>query len=370
MVKALRTAAVAEGLPKPCYAIIRLGIVPSPPRTPPVWTLATLSGLPPLESLRFFEAAARHESFARAAAELGVTAAAVAYHVRALEGYLDAPLFERRQRGVLLNPRGQAYLKEVQRILAEVHGVSERQRRQPRRVRIISVEAVAEKWLVPRLAALQTTHPGIAIELETDHRGVDPGSRDFDAWIAYTGATAAPHPVTRREDTLIEETLYEEQLLPVCSPALLAARGQPRGPAELDGWPLLYDLGWDSDWSVLVGLPERARTGPLAVLGLPPVQHAGRRCRPGARGRHRPSGADCGRAREPAAGPRAGGAGRRPRALLPDYHRGLAPQTRSPGIPPMDPPTGPIARASNVSTHRSHRPALRRPEAVRHVTAA
>ncbi len=208
-----------------------------------------MSGLPPLESLRFFEAAARHESFARAAAELGVTAAAVAYHVRALEAHLDAPLFERRQRGVLLNPRGQAHLKEIQHILAEVHGVSERHRRQPRRVRIISVEAVAEKWLVPRLAALETTHPGIAIELETDHRGVDPGSRDFDAWIAYTGATAAPRPVTRRADTLIEETLYEEQLLPVCSPALLAARGQPRGPAELDGWPLLYDLGWDTDWA-------------------------------------------------------------------------------------------------------------------------
>ena len=207
------------------------------PADAPVWTLATLSGLPPLESLRFFEAAARHESFARAAAELGVTAAAVAYHVRALEAHLDAPLFERRQRGVLLNPRGQAHLKEIQHILAEVHGVSERHRRQPRRVRIISVEAVAEKWLVPRLAALETTHPGIAIELETDHRGVDPGSRDFDAWIAYTGATAAPRPLTRRADTLIEETLYEELLLPVCSPALLAARGQPRGPAELDGWP-------------------------------------------------------------------------------------------------------------------------------------
>ena len=111
------------------------------------------------------------------------------------------------------------------------------------------MEAVAEKWLLPRLAALEAAHPGIAIELETNHRGVDPGSRDFDAWIAYTGATAAPHPATRRVDTLIEETLYEEQLLPVCSPALLEARGQPRGAAGLDGWPLLYDLGWDTDWA-------------------------------------------------------------------------------------------------------------------------
>ena len=205
--------------------------------------------LPPLESLRFFEAAARHQSFARASAELGVTPAAVAHRVRMLEKHLEVPLFERRRRGVELNRRGQTYLKEVQRILAEVHGVSERQRRWPRRVRIVSVEAVAEKWLAPRLATFKAAHPGIAIEVETNHRGVDPDRRDFDAWLAYSGETAAPRPVTRREDTLLEEALYEEDLQPVCSPALLAARGRPCGPADLHDWPLLYDLGWDADWS-------------------------------------------------------------------------------------------------------------------------
>ena len=189
------------------------------------------------------------QSFARTAEELGGTPAAVAHRVGALEKHLDVPLFDRRHRGVRLNGRGRAYLKEVQRILAEVHGVSERQRRWPRRVRIVSVEAVAEKWLVPRLAAFKAAHPAVAIELETNHRGVDPDRRDFDAWFAYTGETAAPRPVTCREDTLLDETLYEEDLLPVCSPALLAALGRPDGPAGLDGWPLLYDLGWDADWS-------------------------------------------------------------------------------------------------------------------------
>ena len=204
--------------------------------------------LPPLESLRFFEAAARHQGFARAAEELGVTPAAVAHRVGTLEKHLDVPLFDRRHRGVRPNPRGQAYLKEVQRILAEVHGVSERQRRWPR-VRIVSVEAVAEKWLVPRLTTFKAEHPGVALELETNHRGVDPDRRDFDAWLAYTGETAAPRPLTRREDTLLEETLYEEDLVPVCSQALLAALGRPDGPGDLDEWPLLYDLGWDADWS-------------------------------------------------------------------------------------------------------------------------
>ena len=205
--------------------------------------------LPPLENLRFFEAAARHQSFALAGKELGVTAAAVGHRIRTLEKHLDAELFERRRRSVHLNRRGRVYLKEVQRILAEVHGVSEQQRSTPRRVRIVSVEAVAQKWLLPRLASFKASHPGIAIELETNHRGVDPARRDFDAWLAYAGETSAPRPLTRREDTLLEETLYEEALLPVCSPALLVARGRPRGPAELHDWPLLYDLGWDADWS-------------------------------------------------------------------------------------------------------------------------
>ena len=205
--------------------------------------------LPPLDSLRFFEAAARHQSFARAGEELGVTPASVAHRIGMLEKHLEVPLLERRHRSVRLNRRGRAYLKEVQRILAEVHGVSERQRRWPRRIRIVSVEAVAEKWLVPRLATFKAEHPTVAIELETNHRGVDPDDRNFDAWFAYTGETAAPRPVTSREDTLLEETLYEEDLLPVCSPALLAALGRPQDPADLEEWPLLYDLGWDADWA-------------------------------------------------------------------------------------------------------------------------
>ena len=180
--------------------------------------------LPPLDRLRFFEAPARHRSFAHAGKELGVTPPAVAHRIRMLERHLGAELFERRRRSVRLNRRGRAYLKEVQRILAEVHGVSECQRVTPRRVRIVSVEAVAEKWLLPRLVSFKAAHPGIAVELETNHRGVDPARRDFDAWLACSGETSAPRPLTRREETLLEETLYKELLLPVCSPALIPSR--------------------------------------------------------------------------------------------------------------------------------------------------
>ena len=76
--------------------------------------------LPPLDALRFFEAAARCQSFLRAAEELGVTAPAVAHRVRTVEDHLGTELFTRRARSVRLNRRGRAYHAEVRRILADL----------------------------------------------------------------------------------------------------------------------------------------------------------------------------------------------------------------------------------------------------------
>ena len=81
-----------------------------------------MHALPPLECLRFFAAASRHESFVRAADELQVTAtaAAVAHRIRVLEAHLRAPLFHRRHRGVRLTDRGRRYHADVQRIFCDI----------------------------------------------------------------------------------------------------------------------------------------------------------------------------------------------------------------------------------------------------------
>ena len=258
-----------------------------------------------------------------------------------LEKHLDVPLFDRHHRGVRLNRRGWTYLKEVQRILAEVHGVSERQRRWPRRVRIVSVEAVAEKWLVPRLATFTAAHPGVALELETNHRGVDPDRRDFDAWLAYTGETAAPRPVTSREDTLLEETLYEEQLLPVCSPVLLAARRPALRPGRPRRLAATLRSGLGCGLGVLVRPPGPGHAGPVAGLGLPPLQHAGRGRGDRARRRRRPPDADRAGAGEPDAGPALRPPGRGARTVLPHHHGGRPAAARGAGVPDMDPGRGP-----------------------------
>ena len=81
--------------------------------------------LPPLDCLPFFEAAARRQSFAHAAGELGVTPAAVAHRVRLLEKHLRADLFTRRPRSVRLNRRGRAFFQEVRRILDDIRDTAE-----------------------------------------------------------------------------------------------------------------------------------------------------------------------------------------------------------------------------------------------------
>ena len=200
-----------------------------------------MDDLPPLESLRAFEAAARHEGFVQAGQELGVTAATISHRVQALERHIGADLFSRHARGVRLNTRGQEYAQEIRRILKELGTATERHRvrNEATRLRLVAVEVVAEKWLMPRLADFKAAHPD-SIEFETDHREVDPERRDFDVWIAFTD---------RVSESLHGETLFEETLIPVCSPAFLKVRGRPGEPADLHDWPLLYDLHWTTYWS-------------------------------------------------------------------------------------------------------------------------
>ena len=200
---------------------------------------------PPLDALRFFDVAGRHQSFAKAARELGVTSGAVAHRVRTLEHYLGVELFERQSHGLALSERGQAFLVEVQHILCTLDKTTERFRAGAKAgaLRLVAVEAFAEMWLMPRLAPFRSAHPEIVIEFETslsDHHAVDPVRREFDVWIAFVASVPR---------TVQSEVLFEETLVPVCSPALLASRERPERPADLHGWPLLYDLAWDDYWA-------------------------------------------------------------------------------------------------------------------------
>ncbi|MCY4566062.1 MAG: LysR substrate-binding domain-containing protein [Gammaproteobacteria bacterium] len=201
--------------------------------------------LPPLECLRYFESAARHESFVRAGRELGVTPAAVAYRIKVLEEHLGRTLFERHRRSVSLNSRGKACLGDVQRVLSEIGEIAEiyGSDRSRRRLSIAAAESIADRWLMPRLSGFRALEPDVAIEIETDLIATNPDSPDVDLWITYAGEPGGPPAPQAQHEILFEETLF-----PFCSPGLIEARSRPARASDLRDWPFLYHLGRPTDW--------------------------------------------------------------------------------------------------------------------------
>ena len=158
--------------------------------------------LPPLEGIRAFEAAARHESFVRAGQELGVTAATISHRVQALEQHIRARLFSRHARGVRLNTRGREYAVEIRRFFADLSTATERHREhaEATHLKLVAVEVVAEKWLMLRLADFKADHPDISIEFETDHLPLAAEAADRrrgGAGQDYPGRPAAAPGVAR-----------------------------------------------------------------------------------------------------------------------------------------------------------------------------
>jgi len=172
--------------------------------------------LPPLNALRAFEAAARSGSFKAAAAELHVTHGAVSQHVRLLEEWLGAPLFERHNRRVVLTPAARAYLAEIGPAFQQVASATARYGYVggvlPRVLRVNGPATFALRWLIPRLAGFQKQHPGVEVSLETSNEPVEALQDTYD--IIIRGGPDTFYGYSMR-------SFLAEERLPVCSPALL-----------------------------------------------------------------------------------------------------------------------------------------------------
>jgi LysR family glycine cleavage system transcriptional activator len=142
--------------------------------------------LPPLNALRAFEVAARHNSFTGAAAELRVSHAAVSRHVRSLEARLGVTLFRRAKRGVELTEDGVRYLKAVSAAFESIAEATEALAK-PKDVRVrVSVEpAFAGRWLIRRLGRFQAAHPDVDVVLDASSRLVDLARDEADLAIRY-----------------------------------------------------------------------------------------------------------------------------------------------------------------------------------------
>jgi DNA-binding transcriptional LysR family regulator len=203
--------------------------------------------LPPLNALRTFSAAARHLSFTRAAHELHVTQTAVSHQIRILEAHLGLPLFLRLPRRLALTAEGEAYARELGRVFERVADATAALTANPRReiLCVTTFPSLAARWLMPRLGRFLARHPHTDVRLLSTERFVDFAREPIDAGIRFGYGRYAG---------LRTEKLMDDQLFPVCSPAL-AARLR-RGPADLRRCPLLHDDspdGWRR-WLVAAGV--------------------------------------------------------------------------------------------------------------------
>lgn len=202
-----------------------------------------------LVPLTAFEAAARHQNFARAAEELHLTASAVSHHVRRLEQRLGMLLFQRHARGVTLTAEGRRLADAAGSAFADVaaalRGLRQEQKARPP-LRITTLHSFAQCWLIPRLGGFRARHPDIRLRIETEAALTRFDDAGPDLGIRHGGGQ---WPGLRAQ-RLLDETLFA-----VASPGLVESR-RVDSVAAVAALPLIADLsrqGWP-DWLRAAGL--------------------------------------------------------------------------------------------------------------------
>lgn len=191
-----------------------------------------------------FEAAARHLSFTRAAEELFVTQAAVSHQIKALEEFLGLKLFRRRNRSLLLTEEGQSYFLDIKEIFSSLSEATDKvlERSAKGALTISLPPSFAIQWLVPRLSDFNNQEPDIDVRIKAVD--MDEGSLTEDVDVAiYYGRGNWPG--------LRVELLYQEQLLPLCSPQVLLNEKPLATIDDLRFHTLLHDTS-RKDWKQFV----------------------------------------------------------------------------------------------------------------------
>ena len=196
--------------------------------------------LPPLSSLRVFEAAARHKSFRKAADELNLTASAVSHGIQTLENWLGTELFVRKSRGLQLTSAGAIYAPLINQALSLIAKATEQLpgRKATGTLSLSSAPTFANKIVLPRLEKFSAKFPDIRVTIDTSLRPVDLALDDFDVAIRFA-PTHKPEPHWT--------SLAIETLLPVCSPALKDQFGT-LDTRVLSHAPLIHVTSVGADW--------------------------------------------------------------------------------------------------------------------------
>ena len=190
-------------------------------------------------------------SFTRAAAELGMTQAAVSYQIKLLEDRISAPLFRRLTRKLALTEAGQRLAPVAAEVFSRLHAAfAAVASKNDGILAISSVITFTTNWLVPRIGRFQMAWPEIAVRLETDSRLVDFTREEFDVGIRGGRQARGIWP------GLASDLLLSVDLMPFCTPGLLAQFGPVLSPGDLAKMPLIGEFnpdrphphGVEADW--------------------------------------------------------------------------------------------------------------------------
>jgi LysR family glycine cleavage system transcriptional activator len=219
--------------------------------------------LPPLNALKAFEAAARHESFTRAAEELCVTQGAVSHQVKALEAELAIKLFNRERQRLIITEAGRDYLTVVRDAFDRIAMGTERllQRQNAGVLTVSTSPDFAAKWLVHRLGHFAEAHAEIDLRVSATLHHVDFAREEVDLAVRHGDGNWPGLDAVR---------LSREQLFAVCSPKLLSGRGRLAKPADMLKFPLIHmdsRADW-KNWLQEAGLDDSAAMhGPVLNRG-------------------------------------------------------------------------------------------------------
>lgn len=211
--------------------------------------------LPPLSAVRVFESAARRENFTQAAAELGMTQAAVSYQIRLLEERLGLPLFARAKGRVTLTEAGRRIAPLVASAFETLEeAFSGLVADDQALLSVSTAQTFATTWLAPRIGAFQVRHPDLAVRLSTDNRLVDFSTGEFHAAVRI-GRGGWPG--------LRCDFLFRLAFAPICS-AEFARRHRLERPEQLLDLPRLSPADdWWREWLAGAGVaaPDGGRGG-------------------------------------------------------------------------------------------------------------
>lgn len=212
-----------------------------------------------LDLLHTFEAASRHLSFTEAARELYLSQSAVSRQIQQLEASLGVALYERRHRALVLTDAGRTMQRAVNDSLERLDDAVAQVRNAPllRQVAITCTPGFASFWLIPRLASFTASHPQVDVRISATLELLDLDRSQVDLAIRFAPSSHATGHV-----------LFEEEVLPLCSPKLLQDRRRPlKTPADLERHTLLTvdmpqgeppTVDWEP-WLQLMGL-DRVRS--------------------------------------------------------------------------------------------------------------